>query len=487
MISKRFIKSSLIYTLAGALPMASAIVLIPFYIKYLPTEVYGALAICLAFSAFVQIVVTYSFDSSLYIHYHELKHTPEKLAPYISSAFIFILALGTLAGIFFSITGQLIFAWLLPESDFSFYPYGLVSVGVGVFQSVFKVYGHLLQTREKPETFLWANVTSFSVVAITTIVGLQLFPGSLLGPLGGRLLANSGSAVWVLFRVFREYGFHFKSPWQNTSFSFNAYTYLYQLQQWVVNYADRFVILFALPVAAVSTVGIYELAIKCLAPVELLLNGLNASINPQIVKAISQQEPPKTSTPEINRYSYGLVSVIMLAVTVAILIMPWLVDWFITKTDYSRAIPYLPYIAAIFIFKAMRLYFILPYSVLKKMNNLTAINLFVSLLKIVLMLWFIRKWELYGVIMSSALAYFIEMILLWYYLKDHYIIRFNFFKLIAGPLALFCLILIVEPMLGNVYPALIHFVYVGLCVMLLWFLYRNELKFLDPLKILKLK
>src|SRR6187431_2846331 len=110
--------------------MASAIVLIPFYIKYLPTEVYGALAICLAFSAFVQIVVTYSFDSSLYIHYHEFKHIPEKLAAYISSAFIFILALGLLAGIFFSITGPLIFNWLLPGGSFSFYPYGLVSVGV---------------------------------------------------------------------------------------------------------------------------------------------------------------------------------------------------------------------------------------------------------------------------------------------------------------------------------------------------------------------
>lgn len=484
MISKNFLKSSFIYTLAGALPMASAVILLPFYIHYLPAEVYGALAICLAFSALVQIIVAYSFDSSLYIHYHEFKNDHIKLSTFISSAFIFMLSLGLITGITLVATGQIVFS-LIPDNRLSFYPFGFVAVGVGIFQAIFKVHGNLLQTREKPEVFFWSNVSSFAVIAVTTIVGLKFFPGTLIGPLGGRLLAAFLSAIWALFRVFREFGFHFKSPWQNTSRSFNAYTFIYQVQQWIINYVDRFVILFFMPVAAIATVGVYEFAIKCLAPVELLLNGLNASMFPQVIKQIGKQEGNKSSTPEINRYFYGQISVIMLAICLSIIFLPWLVDWFIQKSDYAKALRYVPYLAVIFIFRAMRLYFVVPYNVLKKMDRLTVLNFFVSLVKIGLMITLIMQWELFGVIISSALAYGIEMVMLWYYLRKDYQMKFNTFKLMIGPLFLFFVIVLTEPFLSVDYPTLIHYGYGCICAMLLWFSYRNEIKLITPSKLFK--
>jgi O-antigen/teichoic acid export membrane protein len=83
-ISKTFIKSSIIYTVAGALPMASAIILLPFYGNNLPLAVYGELATYIAFSMLVQVLVTYSFDTSVYVYYHEYKNAPEKLSQFLS-------------------------------------------------------------------------------------------------------------------------------------------------------------------------------------------------------------------------------------------------------------------------------------------------------------------------------------------------------------------------------------------------------------------
>lgn len=465
--------------------MASAIILLPFYIAYLPTEVYGVLSICLAFSIFIQILVTYSFDSSIYIHYHELRSDPQKLSSFISSAFIFMLILGLIVCSILSLAGPPVFNLVLDDTTLSFYPYGFVSVGIGVFQAIFKVHAHLLQTQEKPVPFFWSNVISFGIIAVTTIVGLKLFPGTLVGPLGGRLLATLLSALWVFFSVFREYGIHFKSPWQTTSFSFNAYMFVYQLQQWVINYIDRFIILVFMPVAAVSTVGLYEFAIKCLAPVELLQNGLNASVFPRVIKLINKQEGAKSSTPDINRYFYGQLSVIMLAICFSIIVLPWLVEWFIQKSDFAKALRYVPYLAVIFILRAMRLYFVLPYNILKKMRELTVINFTVSLIKIGLTIVLILQWHLFGVIISSALAYGIEMILLWYYLKESYTMKFNAFKLMIGPLLLFFLIVLVEPFYGTNHATLVHLGYGAICALLLWFAYRNEIKVLEPLKLFK--
>jgi O-antigen/teichoic acid export membrane protein len=474
---------------AGALPMASAIILLPFYIYYLPTESYGALTLSLSIATLVQIITAYSFDSSLYIHYHELLSNKEKLNPFISSAFIFMLGSGLIIGVSLSIIGQWVFTLVLPGNSISFYPYGFVAVGVGIFQAIFKVHGNLLQTREKPEVFLWSNVFSFGVIAITTIVGLKMFPGTLMGPLGGRLLAAFGGATWVLVRIFREFGFHFTSPWKFTSKSFNAFTFVYQLQQWVINSIDMFIILFFMPTAALATVGVYSFAIKCLAPIELLLNGLNASMFPQIIKLINKQNQVKSSTVEINRYFYGQISVMMLMIVGSILVLPWImngfVSWFAQKSNYLAALEFVPYIAVLFIFRSMRLFFVVPYNVLKKMKQLTFLSFFISVVKIGLMAIFIMQWQVMGVIASAALAYTIELVLLWYFLKQDYQMKFNGFKLIVAPMFLLLVIVVTEPILGSKFPTIVHLGYAALCALLLWFSYRNELKLVNPFKMFK--
>jgi O-antigen/teichoic acid export membrane protein len=481
LISKGFIKSSLIYTVAGALPAASAFILLPFYLEYLPEELYGALAICLSFSVFAQILVTYSFDTSLYIHYHELKNDRAKLGAFVSSVFIFLIGWGMTASLILSIAGQFIFDWIFPESKLSFFPFGLMAVSIGVFQAIFKVHSNFLQTREKPEPFFWSNVVSFTVLAVLTILGLQLYPGTLTGPLGARMIVGFGTMLWVLFRIFREYGIHFKSPWKTTSASFNAYTFVYQLQQWGVNYLDKFIIPIFIPVGGMATVGIYDFAQKCLAPIELLLNGLNASIFPKVIKLIHQQPGDKSATVEINRYFYGLVSVIILVVTCSVFVLPWLIEVFVQKDGYRRAVEYVPYLAVIFVLRAMRLYFVVPNNAMKRMQRITFVNLLVVAFKIVAMIILIAQWGIYGVILSAGLAYLVEMILLGYYLRNDYTMRFNVIKLVIVPLTLVCLIVVGEAVLAAwVNTTLLHGVYIILCLTLLLFSYRKEIGLIVP-------
>nr|WP_262898561.1 lipopolysaccharide biosynthesis protein [Dawidia soli] len=471
----------MIYTVAGMLPMASAVILMPFYIQYLSTDLYGVGMVCLAFSALVQILASYSFDTSLYVNYHELKHDAARLRMYVSSAFIFMLMLGVVLMLFFALSGEFLFTYFIKKKQLSFYPYGLISVGIGVFQAIFKVHSNLLQTREKSETYLWANVINFTIIAVTSVTGMVLFPDTLIGPLGGRLLSGGLMTAWVLVRVFRAYGWHFKSPWLQTSARFNALAFVYQVLQWVINYFDKMLIPIYL---TFSAVGIYDFATKCLVPVELTLNGLNSTIGPKVVQRMNEQKV-KTATPEINRYYYGLVSVILLMLCLSIAFIPWIVDLFVKKSGYAAALPYIPFIAVVFIFRAMRLYFVTPYTILKKMGTLTAINVFVSALKIGLMVGLIAQWQLYGVVASAVVAYAVELVLLWYNLKDDYTMRFNAFKLFIAPLLMFVVIVVGEPLLGVHYPLPVHLGYGVLCAGLLYVAYRNEVKLIDPFKIIK--
>jgi O-antigen/teichoic acid export membrane protein len=462
--------------LAGTLPTASALILLPFYIYHLSTEVYGALQVYLVFSLLVQIIVTFSFDTSVYIHFHEFKNDNKKLSVFISSAFNLMLLTGAGVVLLFAVIGDPIFKIALPGRNVSFFPYGLASVGAGAFQAFFKVHSSLLQSRERPQTFFWSNVLSFGLIASFTIIGLELFPNSLMGPIVGRLLAAAIAGVWALARIFREFGLRFDFTWLRSSLGFNMYTFIYQILQWIINYFDRIVMLIILSLA---DVGVYVFAMQCLIVLELLMNSLHSSFYPKVVSAVMEQET-KESSPAINRYYHGLMGVIMLCACIGILLLPWAIETFVWKPAYQKTIPYLPYLATIYFFRTMRLFFTAPYGILKYTKPLPFVYIVVAGVKIVLMLVLMPQLHIYGVIVASLASAALEIILLQYSIKSMFRFKFNYFKIIGAPMILFLLIVVFEPLFGQRYPYTIHISYVVACTLLLWWAYRKEIQVLNP-------
>jgi O-antigen/teichoic acid export membrane protein len=475
MISKSFIKQSVIYTVAGALPMASAIILLPFYITMLPTAVYGALSLYMAFTLFVQIVVAYSFDSSLYIHYHEYKHEPTKLSTFISSAFIFMLGISIAVGLVLTLVGDLAFELIFRDEKISFHPFGLMSVATGVFQALFKVYSNLMQSREQPVSFLWSNVLVFSLLAVLTIAGLYIFPDTLMGPIGGRMIAGGVAAVWVLFRVFKEFGVQFNFNLLKSTFGYNHYTFIYQLQMWVVNYVDRFLMLFFLPL---SQVGVYDFAMKCLVVIEFIMNGLYNSFYPKVVSTIIAQ-PVKQSTTEVNRYYHGLTAIVLVMITGSILVLPFIVDLLKDDKGYGAAVQYFPLIATLYLFKAMRMYFAMPYGILKETKLLASYYFIISIVKIGVLLVVIKPYGITGVIGASILASCVDLLILRVGIKSKFDFQFNAYKLVVMPLLVFITIVIAEPMFAKTFAWQTHLVYVLLAASLLVWYYRREIKFIS--------
>jgi O-antigen/teichoic acid export membrane protein len=474
LISRNFVKTSAIYTLAGALPMASGLMLVPFYMVNLSTDNFGALSIYLAFSLLVQLLVTYSFDSSLYIHYHEFKNDSVKLSVFISSAFVLMLLIGLAISILVLPIGGYLVGEIFGKKDIDFFPSGWLALGGGIFQALFKVHSNLLQSREKPETFFWSNLILFTCIFLFTLAGLKLFPQTLIGPLGGRLLALVFASVWVLLRIFREFGCHFDLSLLKTSFSFNFYSFVYQLQQWVINYFDRFLMVFYLPL---SSVGIYDFAIKSLVGVELVMNGLHSAIIPKVIKLV-YANGQRGTTVEINRYYHGFIATIMIVVCLSIWVVPLAIEWLSLHLDrpaYLLSITIVPYIALLYIARAVRLYFGLPYSILKHTKPLPVIYAIVSVVKIGGMLLLIKELGLMGVVLSTAAGILVEMLMLYFLSNRRFDFKFNFYKILIAPIALVVLIFLSELMLP-LNPFVLHICYCMACGLLLLAVYRFEIK-----------
>jgi O-antigen/teichoic acid export membrane protein len=266
-----------------------------------------------------------------------------------------------------------------------------------------------------------------------------------------------------------------------STFHFNFYTFIYQLLQWVINYFDRVVLVFYL---SLSQIGVYDFAVKCLLIVEFILNGLHNTFYPKVVSTVVAQKQ-KGSVPETNRYYHGFIAVLMLLITGCILTFPWLIETFVNKKDYQKAIPLIPYIAVIYIFRAIRLFFASPYGIIKYTKPLPVIYGIVSVVKIGLTILLMTTYGLYGVIAASLIGAIVEIILLRFNIGERFIFSYNRFKILIAPIALFILIVVLEPLFGTEYAIMVHLFYVVACVFVLWLAYRNELKLLDPLKMFR--
>ena len=458
----------MIYTLAGTLPMASAIILMPFYGK-LPPDVYGSFSIYLGFSLLVQILVTYSFDASIYLNYHEHKTDQKSLSVFVSSDFLFILLLSAGVGLLLALLGNWIFDFVYGAGKIPFLPFGVLSVATGIFQAVFKVNNSLLQTQGKASTFLWINVLSFSFIAGLTILGLIFFPNTLWGPVGGKLVGALISAAWVLGSIFRQFGFHFDWNSLKPTFEFNNSSLIYQIQQWFINYYDRIIILM---VISKATVGYYDVALKFLLAIDFVLTGLNATIHPKVLGKVYEQQI-KSSTVEINQYYNGLTGVAILAVTGSILVFPPVIEIFFTK-PYQAAIPLIPFAALVYLLRPLRLWVAMPYAALKYSKPLPYFYLLVAAVKIGLLYCLVQRWGVWGAIVSTLLSYSVEIFVLFMGVRGRFKFKFNALKLIIAPLLTGMIILLLEPWLGADFSWQLHTFYLIFCGVVLLWAYRNE-------------
>ncbi|MBS1558964.1 MAG: lipopolysaccharide biosynthesis protein [Bacteroidetes bacterium] len=484
MISKRFIQNSFIYTVAGSLNLASAVILLPFYIRFLSPGTLGALSIYTTFALFVQIFVTYSFDAALYTYYHEFKADTSKLNRYISSSFSFVLGTGLLVGGMLVILGEIIFQKVFPGQDIRFYPYGVLSVASGVFQAVVKVKSSFLQTQEKATTFLWMNLLSFFFTAVFTIAGLYWFPDSLFGPIGGKLVAMSATAIWALASVYGRCGYFFDFALIRSTLGFNHPSLLYQVMQWFNGFYDRMLMAYFLPL---SQVGIYDFAAKCLSVIEFALSGFYNSFFPKVLGIVALQKEKK-STIEINRYYNGLTAVTLILVTVCIFFFPiilkFLVDY-LGKSKYLEAIEWIPFLAITYLLRSMRFYVVMPYAAIKYQKPLPIYYLFIVGIKIFSMIAFIPRYGMMGLIMAIWVGYGVEIITLYIGIRKKFLLQFNFMKLAGAPLVMTLAIAVLELTVGQSHPLWVHSFYVLLAAIILAWSYRAEIKNLNLRTILK--
>lgn len=473
MISKQFIKSSVIYSVVGSLPVLSGIILIFFFTSRLTPTQFGINAILLALLYIVQIFSSFSLDSYIGISYLEHKDNPERLKRFVGTVLAGLLAIGAVVVAGVSLGGNLLFRAVFEDSaEISFFPFGFLTVVTAVFNGIFKSYSSLLINRQRPVRFLWLNLASFVLTISLSLVLLHLFPFTLWGPVLGRLIPTFLLSLVSLALLYREFGFTPDRRFIRGIVSFCTPMFIYAAMLWVVNYIDRFIITHFLvdPMYA----GIFDFAVKVTLLIDILQVGLSNTIHPRIY-TLWQDRQLRESTPEVNRYYNGFTALTLLAIPLVVVLMPYLIPLLVKKEIYYQSFAFLAILSIGFATRGGYYLFLAPLYFFKKTKALPRVLFLSALFQIAACTILIRYYGLMGAVWANFLVKPVEVFLLYLESRKVFRFRFNRWKILYSPLIFILYVIATEFLKTDGNRLYIGLSQMALSFVLVWFTYRKEL------------
>ena len=473
MISKNLLKSSFIYTFIGALPLASAFFLLPFYTNYLSKSDFGLLALYISFTAFIQIVINFGLDTYIAISFFENKDQKEKLKSQISTIAAYLLILGIIVIFLLAVFGNQVFALIFKNERMKFFPFGLMSVATAFFNSFFKTYTNLLINQKRPDRFLYVNSFNFVTTIAFSLIGLMLYPFSLTGPIWGRFLSGVGIFIIAIYSFQHEFGLRVKlgATLRNT-FAFSMPVLLFFILQWVVSNNYPYLIDHLMTAEDIAT---FDFAVKCTLLVEFALNGLSSAMMPNVF-GILKDKDLRESTPEINKYFSTFTAVSLVGIPFLTLIIPIILPLVKIKADYFEAFVFIAVLGIGFVTRGLYNYFLAPIYFFKKTMGLPKIYFFKAVIQITTSIIFIKGWGLWGAVWASLLTKILQNVFLYIEARRFFVFRFNKFKLIILPLIVIGLISLSESIFTFQHLLLKHLIQFTFSLLLVTFVYRKEFK-----------
>lgn len=471
MISTKLIKSSIIYTISSALPLASGFVLLPFYTNFLPTEMVGILSIYITLTAVFQIIASFGIDNYIIINYVEFKDNPERLKKDIGSISFLLLMIGVILILISTVFGNSIFRTIYSQNDLNYYPYIFMSVLTAIFNSYFKTYTALLIGQQSPIKYFIVNFVNFVFTILISLTGLYLYPNTLEGPMWGRLLSGIIIFSLAFYYFTKEFGLHYNKEANKSIFKYCLPVSIFGILAWVISYSDRFVITHYINKAELA---VYDTALKFTFLLEYFQTGLTQTIYPKIY-SIWKDKNLNESTDEVNKYHSAFTAISILGIPIFVLFIPIFIPLLIHNHDYFISFNYLALISIGFAIKGLFNMYHAPILYFRKTKVLPKIYTIMIAVQIPMTIILVKNYGIYGAIYSSIVIKFVQLYLTYNESKKIFNYSFNKVKLIYLPLLYMVFVFTSEILISNEQRTTARIIQLLATILLVYVVYRKEI------------
>jgi O-antigen/teichoic acid export membrane protein len=475
MISKKFFKSSLTFSLVGALPMLSGFILLPFYTGDILSEKnYGYLTLHLAFSLLFQSIFVFCLDHYVGPIIIESKHDEKQLKKRMSAINYYSLLFSIIFITILFIAGPFIFnSYFEKDSPMQFYPFMYFTVITSFFNAYFKLYCNYLIYTEQPNRYLIVNIINFILTIGISISALYLFGDSIMGPLTGRLISGVVIFILAFIYIYKNYGIKSDSEFLKEIIKFCLPLLIFLILFWVFNNGDRF---FIEKMLSTELVGLFDFGIKCTLGIEVIFSGLNNSIYPKIYTLIKEKASKEKIKEVVNKYASGYLVVIIIAIIITLTTVPFAVTILIKKTFYHKALAFLAILTLGQIFKVLYYIYLAPLLYHKRTDLIAKSFVFATSIQLLITYLLIYFLGFNGIIIAYLVTKPFQILFVYIESNKFMQIPINITKQIILPLTLCAAILSLQLIVKNNQAIAYNPLIAILILFITAFFYRNEIK-----------
>ncbi len=425
-LSKPVIQSFL-FTVVGALPFLSALVLLPFYSNYLSTENFGLLSMYISLSLLFQILTSFGVEQYVPILINERSGPPSIT---IQKVFGLQLVFGLSVVAIALLIGDWVLSFFYDQNTLSFFPFGLMSVATGFLNGYFRSETTYLTFNHEIKRYYFANFFNFLVTLVLSIAFIHLWGNDLMGPMLGRLL--SGVLIFILALVYQSAS-RFPQIDFGALFSIGKITSLmfgYTLLMWVLSYIDRFILTAKI---SMDSVAVYDFATKCLLPVEFVMIGLNNFILPRIYSSWSGnlEHPPMERAKTLL---HGLTVAAVFSISFTLVGIPLIAPIVVKNSALYESFPLMGILGIAYLTRAMFSLYLGILMLRKEVSAVVRALLFSALIHFVSLLIFVPTWGVEAALWLGILSKVIMVLFLQREVRKRVQMQFNAQKLITYPL-----------------------------------------------------
>ena len=472
----------MLFTVSGAFPLLSGLIMLPFYIHYLSEKSLGVFSLYFAITLFFQGIIHFAVEQKSALDYVEHSNDPIKRRIVISTNIIFGIRFSLIIGFLIAIVHWLFGDLINLVLGLEMYPYIWMVYITAFANSIFKQYTYLLIYSSRPWVYFSANLFNLIVTILISIWGVKTFGDSVIGPMLGRFF----SGLLILIPAFYYFSTHIGWKYESSEVT-KIIRYLWPIMiviifTWIASYSDRFVILRFM---SLDQVGVYDFIIKCTLGIEVVLGGLINVIYPRLFVFLNKTDSSdvKSIQEKSNQFFYALMGGGLFSIVFTLLSVPLLVNFFIDKQPFIDSLKFLPLLSAAFLFRVFYHQYH-GFLLFNKLTYLLPVNLIVSsIIQLICSLPLIHFWGIDGAVITFIIGKFISGLIFYLSVRKHVQIKLNLTKQIFFPT-------VVILVAGVFYFAGFYGVYFNalfsvIIVMISILFYFNEVKNTKIVKLLK--
>ena len=408
--SKKIIINSIVYSASGILLKCFSFFLLPLYTAYLTTEDYGITSIANSFVNTMVFVVAFSLFSAIMRFYVDLKNDPEKLKRFYGSVSLFTFLSGLIwAGIF------AVFRSPLTQYIFSgvdFYPVILICIIELIFTCQMTIFDDILKSQQKAMASSVLSIISFFLrvgLNIWFVVGMKL---GATGTLLASAIVCTVYSVLFAFYMVKKRMIEYCLDWTllKDALKYSIPIMPHNLATKIALFVSKVLIG---GVDSLAGLGVYSVATQFGDVADTLQNYIDKAYQPWLYERLNANEKDdNNSLRAIVKVLIGILG--LLFVCIALFAQDYIL-LFIDKS-YLNAWKYIPLIVGVYSIKTIYYFYIEVLFYHKDASKKIFIaTLTSSLINVLLSAILIPKYSVIGSISADALSMLVRVVIVLFF------------------------------------------------------------------------